>query len=781
MAQRVFGPIRGAGVQIVELEGQKTIEPGALGFVGYAGILEKGPVGQLIELLNATQMEKKVGGRIDDSLLPDALGHYFDLAAGAGGALVVRVTDGNEQAANGYKTFDRTTRVDNAYARRTLKTPIGSVSAKNGGRWGGKRSYYRNAVSVAGDITATTLTTGITAFSTDEWKGGYIELDAVVNVRYPIVGNTAAGLITVASDSNMSADFTAAGQPTNLTYYLVLDQDPEQEISIEYRDGEEDPDNEFSMRVYVDGDLIKTYPDLSTDPTSPNYWVNIINNDDANDEVFVDDNWTGQHVANVRPANYYGIITTVTATVLTAQIYDFTINSPTNGNPTFALGAVTSAMLEQRITITMTSATVGTAVSDRFGALGTVTLGTAFNPPAGTGGANINKWAPIFTVTAGGTPLVAADTLVINYKPFEPSKLVGGYVYPDKVNFKKTKFRIVANTHNTITAADGSDMTTVAATSDQFLVEAPKALFDGRDGVADLVDADYVSQAWDVDSSPFNRVAGRNLGLLKFATPGVTATSVQQAGKAYAEAKNHQYRYEIPSGTVTEASADAYVNDTLGRSQYAVVSFPSYVVISDPDGAQGALKTVSASGMIHGREARIASDFLGYHKAEAGLEATLPGVLDLPTGDAVLNEELLNPRGINVIKKLRGNYVLWGDRTLWLDPTWKFKHQREQMCYYEHVLEESFDFVVFALNNAETRALVKTAMISFFLPEYTKGALDNDFSFEQSASIKIDSENNTAATKAAGDMFVDVLLRLADTVERLRIRIGKAGIFEATA
>ena len=49
MAVRRFGPTRGAGVAVVELEGQKTIEAGALGMVAYPGLLEKGPVGELIQ------------------------------------------------------------------------------------------------------------------------------------------------------------------------------------------------------------------------------------------------------------------------------------------------------------------------------------------------------------------------------------------------------------------------------------------------------------------------------------------------------------------------------------------------------------------------------------------------------------------------------------------------------------------------------------------------------------------------------------------------------------
>jgi hypothetical protein len=786
MAQRVFGPIRGAGTQLTELEGEKPIEAGFLGTTAYAGILEKGEVNALIGPLSSkAALAKKCGSRIADSLLPDAAESFFDTAAGAGALFLVRVTDGNERESNGYLLYDHTTSIANLYARRDIKTPMGGVKAKNGGKWGGRELRYTDEFALAGDLTEITLDTGLTKFSTDEWAGGHVELQGVANARYPIVGNNAAGLVTVSADATMATDLATGGDPTNFRFYLVMDDDPDKKLELEIRDGDELPDTEFGMFVYVNGSLVGEYPDLSIDPNSGRYWVDVINDDGNNDEIEVEDLFTGQRTADVRPANHYGTSGTLTALTLVANISEFLINdiSTSGGDPTFLLGTTDDDMLEQVITITMTTPTSGTAVSDRFGALGTVTLGSLFDPPNAAGGAEHVKWCPPFTVTAGGTPLAATDELIITYKPFRPDELVDGFLFPDKVNEKRLRFRITGNDHDSITVAAGSDLTDGGAISagEEFLVEAPRRLLAGRDGSADLVDADYSQQAWDVDNSPFNQTFGKGLGLIKYATPGNTATAVQKAGLAYAAAKNHQYRYEIPATTVDEAGADEFVNETLGRSDYAKVSFPSFVKVSDPDGEQGKLKLVSATGMAHGREARIANDFGGYHKAAAGIEAKLPAVLELPTGDTVLNEELLNPRGINVIVKKQGNFVLWGDRTLWTDPTWKFAHQREMMSYYEHVLQESFDFIIFGLNNEAGRTTVHTSLISFFLPEYNKGALDTDFSFADAASIKIDTENNTPATKAAGDMIVEVLLRLVDTVERLRIFIGKQGIFESVA
>lgn len=771
MTTRVFGPVRGAGTQIREQSGDKPITPGALGWRGYAGILEKGPVGKLIYLNTSDLAKRRIGSYIDDSLCPDAIYDSFKTASGAGGVLAVRVTDGTEAQAE-YTLLAR---------RATLPTPVGTLKAANGGRWGGKLKRYTDDLSAIGKLTNTTLDTeDTTGHKKDEWKDGYIQLSGGVNAakKYPIIGNTALGVITVASDQTMLDDLNA-GTNTDLRYYIVRENESKA-LSVEIRDGDSDPDNLFSLYVMVDGALVSKYTDLSMDPADRRYWVNVINNDTANYEIFAVSLWSGAITADIRPANHYGLIDTVTTTLLTAIIHDFTINSPVaHGNPTLTLGTTTDAMVRQKITITMSSPTAGAAVSDVFGALGTVTLGTLFSPPTGAGGATKNKWVPPFTATAGVTALVATDTLVINYKPFEVDALINGYVYPDKANNKRVKYRIVDNDHKSLTAADGSTLTTEGAPADAFMVVAPCEFAGGRDGNAGVLDTNYI-QAWDPNTSLFNRVMGRNMGLVKLATPGVTATAVQKAGVAYAEARNHQYRIEIPSSITTDPEADAYVNETIGRNPYEVVIFPSYAYVPDPvNGGDGRLKLTSRTGEVHGREARIAVDNLGYHKAEAGTEATLPSIVKLPTEDRPLDEELLNPRGIAVIVQKQGNFVIWGDQIPSSDPEWKWKHQREQLSYYEHVLQESYDWIIFAIHNAETRQRALQSLRMFFRAEYRNGGLDNDLPFEKAALLKLDRETNPDDVKAAGDMVAKVSLKLPDTVERFILIVSKQGIFES--
>lgn len=765
MAQRRIGPTRGAGTVLIEQEGQKQIAPAALGWAGLAGIMEKGPTNKLIYASSATQFARRCGGIIDDSLLPDSAQDYYRLANGAGGLILQRVTDGNEVQAQA-----------NLYCRGSDPSYdylLGYIKAHNGGRWGGKWLREKHTAAAAGDFGTNTLQMDVPAGSlpVDLYKGGtLLLLSAGNNVVGPILSSTADGLLTVPTNYNLA---NIQGGGSDLDFYIELYNDGK-EVKFIVNDGEENPTTEFSLEIYVDGAFVKKYPNLHTDPSNARYWVKLINEDTDNFEIEAVGVWSGAHNTEALPANYWGEVDGApTTTVLTAKTDGWKIDSPNTTFPDVTVDVQPYA-LRQVLTFTFTDADNANVASDVLGDLGTYDI---------TGGAwtvfPTNKYLPLITIANASGTLAAGDVVTVYYKVFTPDELIGGWLYPDKVNFPNTRFRIIDNTINTITVAAGSDLTTYASDRDAFQVAYPQELRGGRDGSAEVGDAEYVNGPWDVDSSLFNRVKGQQLGLIKFATPGVTATAVQKAAVAYANAKNHTYRYEIPSGTTDEFAAVSYINDTIGRNDFGCCAFPSYGYVADPLGqGEGKQKLVSLTGMILGREARIAANWDGYHKAAAGEQAILNHVLDIPTGDRELNEEILNPAGLQPIVKKNGNFVIWGDRMVNVDPTWKWKHQREAMSYYEHVLGDNFDWIIFQINDPVEWSLALAALQQYFLPEWRKRALRGN-TFQEAAIIKVDSEINTDATAAAGDMHANVSLKLADTVERFIITIGKQGVFEA--
>ena len=881
MAQRRFGPTLGAGVVIIEEQADKQIDPAALGVTGYAGVFQKGRIGELIQMATSSAARAKIGSFIPESVAPDAIFDFFEHGVGAGEMYASRITDGTELTAQ-----------LNAKSRRTpLRQEVIQIDADNAGRWAGKR---QTVVGQHVGVSNTTLSTGKTV-ALDEWKDGTLILAELPGRAFKILSNTTAGVITIPSDSTLADDLTLSGGG-DITYAVVLTNEGKY-LSVLFEDGVENPTTEWAMKVLEDGVLVKQYDNLSSDPLSARYFEKIVNEDDSNFYVQLTDLFTGTLTLDTRPANYAGLSVGLTATVLTANIAEVQVSAANGASAEFD-EAPGSAIVAGNVLLTNTAAgtrpagnvqvstnpsdtdtltldyspidgitgtsvitfktvvvdpvtevLIGASAADTrdnllaflgtlaYG-LGRVSYATSEAPASsidvvgldandllnatteftesganftfvqvGTGTPGVDQtWAYTAadqgdlpaTVLTTGKPLVApnawlmggtlhstdvtddfaiADQITIISDPFPANGLVGGFLVPDKAD-RRVKFQIISNTANAITVRSGSDMTVEASVGDEYIVQAATQLAGGYDGVAGVGDQDFID-AWSTVDSVFNQLAGKNKGLVKLASPGVAATAVLKAGAAYAEARNYQYRYEIPAATTLDESAEAFINDTVGRNDFAVVSFPSFGSVTDPQG-EGGLKQISLTGMIHGREALIAKNFQGFHKAAAGIDVTLPRVLKVPTGERELNEELLNPQGINVIKAKEGNFIVWGDRTVSIDSAFRFKHQREYLSHIEHILQENFDFIIFAINNADTIAFAETALYAYFQGQFSIGAFDGA-SFEDGVRIKIDDEINTPLTAANGDLNAQIRLKIVNTVERFNITIGKAGIFEELA
>jgi hypothetical protein len=284
------------------------------------------------------------------------------------------------------------------------------------------------------------------------------------------------------------------------------------------------------------------------------------------------------------------------------------------------------------------------------------------------------------------------------------------------------------------------------------------------------------SEALSSTDSPLVQMKDAGLGVIQIACPGVTATAVQKQGLACAEALNYMFHVAVPSTTTDEAAAVAFINDTIGRNDFGCSFFPSFVTVPDPD-VDGSTKQIPITGMILGRDALYARNFGGYHRPAAGLDATLPRVVDLPTHDKRLNEELLNPAGLNVIKKKMGNFVIYGGRSISKSTGFQFRTHRLQMSHYEHTFLDSFEFVIFMLNNAETRAQLVSIFKSYFSQEFAKGVVVGS-DLDDAVKIKIDDDNNPQISVAQGDLNAEISIRLVNFVERFIITIGKKGIFE---
>lgn len=713
-------------------------------------------------------------------------------AGSTGSAIAAVINDdatiGALVAANGNETgtFTATT-AETSFTQGTAKSLHSTWVAKNGGKWGGQRKFYVDEITGVNDLTPTSLDTGDTMIE-NEWVGGTLQLKKVGTKTYRITGNTAAGVISLEADQDLVTDWTAAsGTPANryvLTRENVDHLGNEKHLALLFVDGQENPGSEWGVEIYVDGSLVNQYRNLSSDPTSPRYFLNVINDDPSNYEVTVNDLYSGDKtVASARPANYHGQSLDLNSTTLWVSAVNASVSSTLGADPAVS---VELGSLAGECGVVGEVFNTGADILWTVFQNGVYTLAvtqTSFTGVETDIGDEVCK----IRVTNGSTSLADGDVINLKLTPLVPNEAVGGKIWPDVENEPDLSFQIVSNTRDSISVRTGLDLTDDGAieAGAVYRVEYQEELEGGHDGSA-TTEADYLA-AFDSVSSTLNKIFGKNKGLVKMSTPGVVSATVQKAGLEYAAARNYQYYVEIPSNVTAEDAAVNHINTTIGRSDYGFTYFPSFGYISDPDATPGsnevALKEVSMAGMILGRHALVAKNYNGYHKAPAGIDVTLPDILLLPTGGpetaSILNEEILNPKGVNVIKFRQGSVIIWGDRTISPDSGWQWLHQRSLMSYYENVLRENFDWIIFALNNPETQERLKTTIRAYFLPEWQKGAIRGDEFEGDAMKLKIDDENNTDLTRSLGDLNAEITLRLADTVERLKIVIGKAGIFDA--
>lgn len=668
----------------------------------------------------------------------------------------------------------------------------------------GTGDVVNHLAATAAEIAAV-VHTAISAIGTATDNG-----DGTFTIRTNTVGSTGTfqesggslqtllgfdGLVHTGTDGPSDLDATVVRDSINV-------RNQTKSLSVEFSDGGFKPASEFGVIVRVDGTEMLSYKNLSMETSKSNYWADVINNDVNNDLITITDNFSGDRTqASARPGNHFGQSSALTTTRLTiADPHVSNLNVGVGAwvpSLTFTWGASSKP---QRLRVTMTSPTAFTVTTDQ----GNRTWnGTLTNP------VDMEDYVGQLTVdTASGTA-AATDYFDIYLKPLEPDEAIGGMVYPnvEDVSQKSQAFKIIDSGVSWVDVSTLEDLTDGGSNTagKQYRIEYKQQMERGYDGyLVGMTSSDY-EQLIEVSTTPLRKLVNLALGLVKVACPGIayytSALTLQQKLKTLVAAYNWSTKIEIPWSyhdydVYKERHWVDWINDTYGKdddSDYVSTHFPAFCYIANPYASaesQSSNILVPTLGMSLGEEARIAVSYENYHKAPSGVKAKLPKIVELPVigkpeNPRFIDEEITNPAGINLIKWNRGGGVaiMWGDRTLSQSSNFKFYHKRALLSQYENDLLQGFDFAIFEINDPIKDQDVIAALVDYFLPEYRKKAIRGD-SFlggqNPAAIIKMDSSNNTNATRAAGDQIVEISLRLADTVERLRIFIGPQGIVEGS-
>jgi len=154
------------------------------------------------------------------------------------------------------------------------------------------------------------------------------------------------------------------------------------------------------------------------------------------------------------------------------------------------------------------------------------------------------------------------------------------------------------------------------------------------------------------------------------------------------------------------------------ESKYAAMYLPWLNVI---DPVTNLPKLVPPSGHMAGIYARTDVE-RGVHKAPAN--EVVKGVTSLQVAVDKGQQEVLNPKGINVIRAFPGRGVIvWGARTISTDPNWKYINVRRLFIFVEKSIERATQWVVFEPNNEKLWSRVTATITQFLTGVWRTGAL----------------------------------------------------------
>ena len=228
---------------------------------------------------------------------------------------------------------------------------------------------------------------------------------------------------------------------------------------------------------------------------------------------------------------------------------------------------------------------------------------------------------------------------------------------------------------------------------------------------------------------------------------------------------------------LTVSSALSYTMSTGLTNSRSAMYYPN-VYIQDPVAqSNNAIRKIGPSGSVAGlfiNTDKIAGPF----KAPAGVTAGLKNVIALEKTLTANELDSLNlgtgGYSVNAIRQIPGaGIVVMGARTLAKDTTTnKYVSSKRSIVYIRKQLSNLTQFALFENNNEVLWARLKTT-VGVFLNSYRNQGGLRGASPDESFYVKIDSENNTTATIANGEVNIEIGVALERPAEFVVINISQ--------
>lgn len=212
-------------------------------------------------------------------------------------------------------------------------------------------------------------------------------------------------------------------------------------------------------------------------------------------------------------------------------------------------------------------------------------------------------------------------------------------------------------------------------------------------------------------------------------------------------------------------------------TSYGAMYYP-WVRVAAPHTPTGTT-LVPAAGHIAGIYARVDAE-RGVHKAPAN-EVVQGIVIGNPTAGPLSHtvtraeQEILNPRGVNVIRDFggqRGAAHVWGARTMSSDPEWRYVNVRRLLVSIEQSIGRGTRWVVFEPNADPTWSAVRTAINDFLRSLWRSGALMGRTQ-DEAFFVKCDRTTMTQDDIDEGRLICEVGVAPVRPAEFVILRFGQ--------
>lgn len=265
----------------------------------------------------------------------------------------------------------------------------------------------------------------------------------------------------------------------------------------------------------------------------------------------------------------------------------------------------------------------------------------------------------------------------------------------------------------------------------------------------------------DMDSSQDERSWKAAFGLLNdiddvslIAAPGAGTTSMIEFASDYCHKRKDCFFIADLLQTVDNVTeAQQAIRTLRNKSSYTALYFP-WVQLTNRNSRLAA--NVPPSGAVAGVYARTDAS-RGFWKAPAGLEAIVQGVTNVAVSISDKEQDLVNPVGINVIRKFVPQGILtWGARTLTeTQSEYRYVPVRRTAIFIEQSIIQGTQWAVFEPNDAnlwgQLKSLVSTFMQGLFREGAFQGSKPDDAYF-----VKCDHETTTQSDISNGVVNIQI-------------------------